>query len=256
MNKLETAIKKTQAYAAKYGQKLDINQLFLRLLGQDKFSKKEVETQFKKERRWGQKNEEWRKKLKKAKDLTEKHLSKIRGIMMVAVTGSVATETAKREEDIDLLIVTKAEELWWWRLYLRIYIWWHGVPHRRRWRAEKADEFCFNLWLDENHLRIPKEKQNLKNAVDLVMMKPIYEKGEIYNQFLHQNSWAKKYVATGYDYLSQKRKIKKVKYKSKKIWKIINGSLWLLQYLYIMRRPDKKGLIERGRAFFHEEEVG
>ena len=84
-------------------------------------------------------------------------------------------------------------------MYLRIYIWWQKIPHRKFGKLEKKDEFCFNLWLDENYLEIPKKRQNLKNAIDLIMLKPLINKRNTYKKFILSNVWAKKFVATGYN---------------------------------------------------------
>ena len=159
MNELKTAINKTRNYAKKYGQSLNDQQLFLRLISQKSYRLTEI---------MGKGNKkitqnDWQNKLKKAELFTQKYLGKMEGILMVGVTGSVAAEFAFKNEDIDLLIVTKNNELWWWRLYLRFFIWWHKIPHRKFGEKENADEFCFNLWLDENNLSIPKNKRNLKN---------------------------------------------------------------------------------------------
>lgn len=242
-----TAIKKTKKYAAKYGQILSSKQLFLRLISPEIFEYKEVE-------KYGinsNKNREWLRKYKRAKDLAEKHLSKMEEILMVGITGSVAAENSLKNEDIDLLIVTRASELWWTRLYLRLYVWFLGIPHRRYNEPEKKNEFCFNIWLDENNLEIPKEKRNLKNALDLVMMKVIYDKNNCYQRFLKKNDWAAEYVATGYKH-RVKRDKKEISLNVKMGSKWINMILFWAQFEYMKRNKSPK-FVERGRAFFHNE---
>jgi len=249
MHNILAAINKTKKYAANYGQILDSKQLYFRLISPKIFEYKEV-------KKYGinsNKNREWLRKYKLAKNLVVKHLSKMDEILMVGITGSVAAEKSLKNEDIDLLIITRADELWWTRLYLRLYVWFFKIPHRRYNEAEKENEFCFNMWLDENNLEIPRVKRNLKNAMDLIMMKVIYDKDNCYQRFLLENNWATKYVATGY----KERRRGKVEKKSlkKKIGKRwLNTILFWIQLKYMNRNRLPK-FVEKGRAFFHKEKI-
>ncbi|MFA6007241.1 MAG: nucleotidyltransferase domain-containing protein [Candidatus Shapirobacteria bacterium] len=248
MERLEKVVAISKKYALKYGQKLDSTQLFLRLISGKVYSEKTI-------KKYGEKrvknliNE---RKIELAEELVKKHLIKIKGIEMVGITGSVAAEAAKKNEDIDLLIITKADELWWNRLYLRIYVLINQIPHRVFGKKEKENEFCFNLWLDENALEIPKSKRNLKNAMDLIMMKVIFDKDNSYQRFLAANKWVKEYLATGYEYRKNGKKPKFQKQNKSEIKKIINRILFWGQYLY-MRTKSKKILVNLGQAFFHED---
>ena len=254
MDELKKAIKKTQDYAEKYGQKLNDDQLFLRLISKTIHPISRIKG---KGSRMTNSNN-WQDKLIKARLFTEKYLSKVGGILMVGVTGSVAAQSAIKTEDIDLLIVTRENELWWWRLYLRFIIWWHKVPHRKFGKKERADEFCFNLWLDEKNLGMPSDKRNLKNATDLVMMKVIWEKNGIYYKFLRNNKWVKNFLATGYaERIKISRKVdKKIRNnKIKLLMKILNRILFGGQYLYmrvINKQKPKRSEINFGQAFFHQ----
>jgi predicted nucleotidyltransferase len=248
MEGLQKAVMKSKRYALKYGQKLNLSQLYLRLISDKIYLRKEIEKYGKRESK-NLINEE---KIALAKKLVKKHLIKMKGIIMVGISGSVAAEAAEKGEDIDLLIITKADELWWNRLYLRIYILFKGIPHRIFGKKEKENEFCFNLWLDENNLEMPVSKRNLKNAMDLVMMKVIWDKDNSYQKFLEANKWANKYVATGYKYRKNGKKIKFKKQYKNVMKKIINVILFSGQYLY-MRMKNKKILVNLGQAFFHED---
>lgn len=260
MDELSKAIKKTNNYASNYGQKLNSRQIFLRLISPKVYKFSQVKKYGSNELQ----NNEWKRKISLGQKLVEEHLSKMKGIKMIGVTGSVAAESARMEEDIDLLIVTSMNELWWWRLYLRLYIWWHRIPHRRFGKEEKRNEFCFNLWLDEDKLNIPKSKRHLKSANDLIMMRVIWEKDGVYQKFLKKNSWVKKYLATGYgERMKISRKIKtrnkildfKKEKKKYLIKKAINRFLFWGQYFYMYLKGNKKigpDDINKGQAFFHK----
>lgn len=255
MSTLLTAVKKTKIYARKYGQILSDNQLYLRLISPKEYDFEEI----KDKGRQDSDNNGWHRKVEIAKEFTNKYLLGFLGIKMVGITGSVAAEAVKENEDIDLLIVTKKDELWWWRLYLRFYIWWNKIPHRKYKKKERANELCFNLWLDTANLEIPVEKRNLKNATDLILMKVILNKENTYKKFLEANVWARKYLATGYrERIKISREVdEKINSKNEEknsfIKKIINRILFWGQYLYMWSKVRKKlKYIKSGQAFFHE----
>lgn len=251
MEQLKKAVEKTLNYAEKFGQRLNSDQMVQRLLTSKIYTEKEIKKIYKAEVK--SKHDFWQEKVNLATKLVKKHLTKIDGILMVGITGSVAAEAAGEADDIDLMIVTRKDELWWWRLYLRIYIRLKNIPHRIYNLPERKDEFCFNLWLDEEHLEIPYQKKNLKNALDLVMMKPIYEKEDIYQKFIEKNGWVKKYVATGYERLIRKADKKEKEDNRSKWWKRwLNLICFLGQYWY-MSGKRKMGYVKIGQAFFHED---
>ncbi|HWS49170.1 MAG TPA: nucleotidyltransferase domain-containing protein [Candidatus Methanoperedens sp.] len=257
MDELSRAVARTKKYADKYGQKLDDKQLFLRLISKKVFHFFEI----KNKGETSNKKNYWKYKVKLAESLVKTHLSKMKGIKLVGITGSAASEAAKQNEDIDILIVTRGNELWWWRFYLRFYVWWQKIPHRRFNKTQKKDEFCFNLWLDDLNLTIPLEKRNLKNASDMIMMKVIFDKESCYQEMLYKNRWVEKYLATGYrermkiDRIVDKKINSKVNNENYFIKKAINRILFWGQYLYMWSKVRKKiRHINEGQAFFHKND--
>jgi len=251
MGGIKNEIRRTKAYARKYGQNLTDDQLFLRLISDKVRNFGMIKGECEKVKQ----NGNWERKMEIAKEFVREHLLKIKGVIMVGITGSTATEMVSENEDIDLLIVTKRNELWWWRFYLRLCVLTNKIPHRKFGVRERANEFCFNLWLDENNLMIPKKKQNLKNATDLIMMKVILNRDNCYQRFLGKNIWVTKYLATGYNQRLEKDKTIKeenVFEKGNSIKMLVNIFLYIVQYLY-MRTKNKKLMVNLGQAFFHED---
>lgn len=255
-------IKQTIKYASKFGGEITLEQLYIRLLSDKSYSKEEIVkiiTNYKLRRacrQAGITNKKISKtnikKIKLAKDLVKKHLEKFKNILMVAITGSVAAENARKGEDIDLFIICKKETMWLTRLMLRIYIKMHNIPHRKFGQKERSNDFCFNLWMDENDMLVPKGKQNQKNAVDLIMMKIIFNKNNVYEQFLAQNSWVKKYVANGYGLLAISNfQFTISKEETSIIKKLLNYIAFFGQYLYIRLKGPIK-FINLTQAFFHK----
>jgi len=183
---LKDDIVSTVNYAKSFGCVLSREQVMERLIGQKNYE-------------LGIRNYEFKhQKLDKAKRLAEMLGNKFKNILFIGVTGSVAAEFPKKNDDIDLFIIVRNNTLWMTRFWVRIFVFVNKIPHRKFGAKEQKDEFCFNIWLDESALKLPKNKQNLRNAVDMILMKKVYDKNNIYARFLKANEWAKKWVATPY----------------------------------------------------------
>lgn len=252
---LRRAIRETIKYAASFGDKLSEDELFFRLTSRRNYTRLEVRAalinggyQLSKKNN----NQYFGEKIKKAKILAKLISEKFEEIEFVGVTGSVAAGYPKNNDDIDLMIITKKNKLWLTRLRLRYFIWKNKIPHRRYGKEQRKDEFCFNLWLDTAGLIVPKKRQHLKNAMDLVMMVPILNKDCTYERFVAENDWVKKYLATGYGQINKKTKVKKLK--SKKMDYFINLIMFAGQvaFMLVRGRVDEVGL---RKAFFHPTEI-
>jgi len=248
-------IKKTIEYGEKYGCKLKKEQLFKRLISNKIYKKEEIEKIIEKKTNFNlnlvKNNYFSKEKIKKAKVLANKISKNFKSILFLGITGSVAADYPKKNDDIDIIIITKINKLWITRLKLRLFIKINNIPHRKFNKKEKKDDFCFNLWLDEKSLEIEKEKQNLKNAMDLILIKPLINKEKTYEKFINANSWVKKWVATGYFELNKKFSfIKCKKNKNNYLNIVINWLVFWPQFWY-MKRRIKKEKIGLHKAFFH-----
>jgi predicted nucleotidyltransferase len=201
------------------------------------------------------KDKYYEEKFNKAKNLAKIIKDKFKDVLFLGISGSVASGHPKKNSDIDFIVITKVDKLWKTRLFLRWWIFRKQIPHRKYQEKEKKDEFCFNLWLDESSLLLPNNRQNLKNAVDLVLVKPLINKNKIYKKFILANAWAKKWVATPYSRLSVGKPISFLG-KSKNIFlgRIMNQIYFWPQYWY-MKRKIKNEKIGLHEAFFHKAMV-
>jgi hypothetical protein len=249
---LETAVKNTIGYATKFKSWVNKKEISKRLISSKKFDEKEIEEVIKQIVHKNKKNKYYNYKFDKAVVLAKKIKIRFRDILFLGVSGSVATGHPKRDDDIDFLIITKSNGLWKTRLDLRWWIFKNRIPHRRYGEKEKKDEFCFNLWLDESYLRLPIEKQNLKNSVDLILLKPLINRNHMYERLLLANNWAKKWVATPYENKISNIQflISNEKQKTNKLEKIMNCLYFWPQYWYMKRKINKE-MVGLYQAFFH-----
>jgi predicted nucleotidyltransferase len=184
---LKDDIIKTIEYAKSYGCMLSKQQMIERLIGSTNYKLQIPRNK-----------QAPNHKLQIAQKLAVKLSIKFPNILFIGVTGSVAAEFPKKNDDIDLFIIAKKDTLWITRFWVRIFVYLNKVPHRKFGRKEQKDEFCFNMWLDESALELPNNRQNLRNAVDMILMKKVYDKNNTYLKFIKINKWAKKFVATPY----------------------------------------------------------
>lgn len=133
-----------------------------------------------------------RKKLERAKSIT-KFLSLIPTIALIGLSGSLAMVNAKRHDDIDIFIVSLPNTLWLTRFFAVVTLELLGM--RRRPGTQKiGNTVCLNMFIDRNHLTIPKDQQSLFTAHEVCQLMVLYNKNHTYEKFLNENSWVKKYL--------------------------------------------------------------
>ena len=193
-------------------------------------------------------------KVSQAKKLGELLAERFPAILLAGITGSVAAGYPKANEDIDLMIITKKDSLWIIRLGVKIWTRMNKIPHRKYGKKQRKDDFCFNLWLEEESLKLPVNRQNLKNAMDLILMKPVVNKNKIYEKFIRENEWVKKYVANGYNKINPSALWASPLDRGAKTYfslgSVINWVAFWLQYWY-MRKKLTGETVDLKRAFFH-----
>jgi len=254
---LKSAVKKTIEYADNFGSYININEIKKRLISRKIYSEKMIEEEISK-LNWKNKKNKWEKiKITKAKKLALQLKNEFKEILFLGISGSVATGHPKKNDDIDILVITKANALWKNRFFLRWWMYKNKIPHRKYNKTELKDQFCFNLWLDENHLQIPKNRQNLNNAMDLLLLKPLINKKNTYEKFVLANDWAAKFVATGYSKKVKDFRFKKNDLRIKKLFLLKKITNWLYfwpQYWY-MKPKISKEKIGLHQAFFHRQMI-
>jgi len=131
-------------------------------------------------------------KIKKAQKAA-RLLGLLPGILLVGLTGNLAMKAAKKEDDIDFLIITRSGWLWRSRflaIFLLELLGWRRRPNQK----EVRDKICLNLFLEEGHLALKKERHDLYTAHEILQMKPLVDKADAYQRFLQANFWAASFL--------------------------------------------------------------
>ena len=109
-------------------------------------------------------------------------------VKMIGLSGSVAMMNAEKDHDVDLFIITAAGRLWTARIIGLILA---TIMGRRRKREERhaPNKICLNLFFDERDLSLPVHKRGEYGAHEVLQMKPLIEKDDMYGKFLKANTW-------------------------------------------------------------------
>lgn len=187
-----------------------------------------------------------------------KILSKIPTIKFIGVTGSLAMMNAKKNSDIDLLVITKANTLWTTRLVILVILSILQIPFRRAKKRDEADKLCLNMWLDETDLVWNKKDRNIYTAHEIAQVIPLVNKNNIYEKFLFLNRWVLSYWPYAVRISNLEFGIWK-KYTKfhilDSIFLFVEKLAFKLQYFY-MRRKITREVITPTRAIFHPNDWG
>lgn len=277
---MEKAIIKTLAYYDIFNYPLKVWEVHKWLIGSEA-GLKQVEKKLKKlrlESKVGDKGDYWflprKKGLVSGRNVREKisynHLNKARfisnifkivpWIKLVGVSGSLAMMGSSKLDDIDLFIITGKNRIWITRLLL-IFI--TSLTGLRRKRREKilsaAGKICINLILEEDNLA--QKKRNIYLAHEVLQMRVLWQKENIYSKFLHDNEWVFRYLPNWKSGIKQNQRLNikmkndNLKLKSKRIVDWLEETAKRFQ-LKIMDSPSGQERIETGALYFHPEDKG
>lgn len=216
-----------------------------------------------------------------------KLLSLFPQIKLVGLSGSIAMMNADKNDDIDIFIITAKNRLFTGRFLAIILAKLLGI-HRKRVENIKnisstfhvsryTNKVCLNLFFDEGNLEVPDFKKTKYVAHEILQMKPVIVKGDIYQRFLKANSWvfnffpnAKK-LSLKLKVQNQKSQLKIQKYFNnfKFLTKIFNFSFLIFNLnatflermlksfqLYFINRHKTTEFITNYQLWFHPEDFG
>ena len=144
--------------------------------------------------------EKWANEKMRAATRAVKILKFIPTIKLIGVTGALAMKNAHKEDDIDFYIVSTNGTLWATRLLATLILF-----HLRRKPGDTKfrNKICLNMYVDENHLAVPKQERDLFAAHEVLQMKPLWEKNGTYGKFLKANKWVRNFLLKAWSFKSQ-----------------------------------------------------
>jgi len=180
----------------------------------------------------------------------------IPSIRLIAHTGSVAVNNSKKDDDLDLLIITSPHTLWLTRVLLLLLL---SLKFKRRHPGDNASQtkntFCPNLWLDTLSLSVPKNRRNIYTAHEVLQVRPLFDRGRTHAKFILANSWTKHYLANAYSSFSEQRKESPViPGSTRNLYKLLiplNFIAFLIQYLYMLPKKTSEA-VSLHAAYFHK----
>lgn len=183
-------------------------------------------------------------------------ISKIPWVKAIVVTGSLAVDNAKLNDDVDFMIITQEKRLWLARVLLAAYAFLRG--RRRSWQREEPNSWCLNLWLDESSLKLPARLKNIYGAFEICQAIWVYDRGGIKSRFFQLNSWAEKFLPN-YFAFQQKSLEKSMSNKSgltvfQVVFDYLNTVFYWMQYLYMKPHMTREKVAE-SYAFFHPRDT-
>jgi hypothetical protein len=129
-------------------------------------------------------------KIRRAKKAVKflRYLPFIRAVFLCNVLGYL---NAKKEDDIDFLIITAPNKIWTTRWFATGFF---KLFHLRPTTKVVEDKFCFSFYLSESDMNL--EKIKLEDDIYLTQwfsgLLPIYDSKDSLDQFLQSNSWVEK----------------------------------------------------------------
>lgn len=186
-----------------------------------------------------------------------KILSMFSQIKLVGVSGSLAMMNADRNEDMDIFIITAKQRLWTGRFIALLIAQLMGL--RRRRGVEKAkDKVCLNLFFDSADLKVPKRKRTEYVAHEVLQMKPLVVKENMYGKFLQQNNWVFDIFPNAFDILGYSKKYWILKKEKKNSFMRLIGNFFevVLKTLqkYYIRRHQTTELITQNQLWFFPDD--
>lgn len=271
MNQVQKAIIKTLCYSAVFHYPLDKGQLWRFLIYSKKSPKISAFLQelnflvkqkkvyqikncylLKKNRSWISIKEKEKKQARKKEELLSRivfFLSFIFSIELIGLTGRLALGVAKKDDDLDLLIITKKDTLWLTRLLVLFLL--SLLKVRRKAKDKQAkDKVCVNMFLSRSHLQIPLKEQDLYSAHELCQMKPLFARNNCYTFFINQNQWVREYLPNA---LPKRKKIKR-KRKNNFLLLPWENLAYFFQIKLINKKKTKE-IVRKNYVRFHPQDA-
>lgn len=149
-----------------------------------------------------QRREESKKKLYDAHRIVS-FLSFVPTLRFIGVSGALALENAKKDDDIDLFIITQKNSVWLTRLLVLFLLQFLG-KRRKRADVHASGKICCNMFISEEKLTFPKDRQDMFTAHEIAQLKPMLDRNNTYKKFIVKNKWVLQFMPNSIDSIDSK----------------------------------------------------
>ncbi|MDO8583365.1 MAG: hypothetical protein Q7R51_02450 [bacterium] len=136
-----------------------------------------------------ERKKESEKKLELATKIIQK-LSLVPTVLFIGISGGLALENADEKDDIDLFVITSEGNLWITRLILVFLL--KLMGQYRGCGKKESQKVCLNMLIDEQALEL--KHHDLYTAHEIVQLKPMFDRDNVYNKFLSANEWVLRFL--------------------------------------------------------------
>lgn len=113
-------------------------------------------------------------------------------IQLIGFSGSLSMMNAKKDDDIDLFIISKRDRLFTARFIGLVLAFLMGLKRKRN-VSSASNKICLNLFFDEKNMTVPSKKRSEFVAHEVLQMKPVIDKNTTCLHFLYTNQWVRQY---------------------------------------------------------------
>ncbi len=204
-------------------------------------------------------NSSWLKQRKKKTEIgrpkiaiaqkTAYFLSFLPTLKLIGLSGSLSLGLSQKEADIDLFFVCQKNTLWLTRLLVNLFLIFLDIKRKPNQRQVK-DKICPNMFIEENHLKIPEKEQDLYSAYELSFLRVLWQKENYGQKLINANSWVKNYLPNAFVFV----KVKKTSQKTNFFLAFLNNICQKLQLFYMKKRRTTE-VIKKGYVRFHPNDA-
>jgi hypothetical protein len=122
-----------------------------------------------------------------------KVISFVPTIKLISLSGSLSMRNAKREDDIDIFVITKSNSLWLTRLVVNLILM-ITKSKRDKLVTYGIDKICPNMFVTISSMKFAKNDRNIFSAHEISQMVPVVNKDKSYERFIEANFWIANYL--------------------------------------------------------------
>ncbi len=205
------------------------------------------------------KKEQWSKALKQELPPLLEFAQNHSWLKAAVITGSTAVNSAWREDDVDLMIISRKNRLW---LLRTMVLCWELFTGRKKFGSSSKQDWCFNLWLSAEELSMEPDRRSFYTALEICQTDWFYQTDQLELRFLQANDWLEDYLPNYYqDKLVQARSRNKPQIEEAKsnffFSFFLNQLNRLLFWIESSYTHFKTGIprehLRLGQAFFHKK---